>query len=260
MGYAEPLESSVHVLQEVEDTIDQGNIQAIRNIRFNSTKPKCGEKIRRSKNKVTSDFLNRVPDHLQDLFEKSTQHGSEKEKKMMAETLEKYEDVFSKNDLDLGLTHLAEHTIDTQGAHPIKQPPRRVPLALAEEERLAILQLQEQNVIEESFSPWACPIVLVKKKNGKIRPCVDYRWLNDVTVKDAFPLPRIQDCLDAVTGSTHFTTFDLTLGYLQIPVKEEDRPKTAFVTKYGLYQFTTMPFGLTNAPATCERLMELVLR
>ena len=260
LGYAEPLESSVHVLQEVEDTIDQGNIQAIRNIRFNSTKPKCGEKIRRSKNKVTSNFLNRVPDHLQDLFEKSTQHGSEKEKKMMAETLEKYEDVFSKNDLDLGLTHLAEHTIDTQGAHPIKQPPCRVPLALAEEERLAILQLQEQNVIEESFSPWACPIVLVKKKNGKIRPCMDYRRLNDVTVKDAFPLPRIQDCLDAVTGSTYFTTFDLTSGYLQIPVKEEDRPKTAFVTKYGLYQFTTMPFGLTNAPATCERLMELVLR
>ena len=101
---------------------------------------------------------------------------------------------------------------------------------------------------------------MVRKKNGKVRPCVDYRRLNTVTKQDAFPLPRTQDLLDAVAVAKYFLTFDLTAGYHQVPMDPDDIQKTAFVTKYGLYEFLTMPFELTCAPATFQRLMELALQ
>jgi hypothetical protein len=140
----------------------------------------------------------------------------------------------------------------------VKQPPRRVPIALAKEERDAIMNLQERGIIRPSTSPWSSSLVLARKKNGKIKICVDYRRVNNLTVKDAFPLPRIQDCLDSVADAHMFSTLDLTSGYHQMKVKEEDIPKMAFVTKYGHFEYTTMPFGLTNAPGTFQRLMEMV--
>jgi hypothetical protein len=124
---------------------------------------------------------------------------------------------------------LVEHTKDTGDAKPVKQPPRRVPIAFAEEEKKLIMQMQEQGIIRKSSSPWSSPLVLVIKKNGKVRPCVDYRHLNAVTIKDAFPLPRIQDCLDTVAGATIFSTFDLTSGYHQISVRSEDIHKTVLL-------------------------------
>ena len=99
-----------------------------------------------------------------------------------------------------------EHSINTSSSKPLKQPPRLVPLALADEEKLAIEQMERKGIIRKSLSPWVSSIVLVQKKNGKVRPCIYYRRLNSVTENDAFPLPRIQDCLDAVSGSTLFTT------------------------------------------------------
>jgi len=135
--------------------------------------------------------------------------------------------------LDLGLTHLTEHPINTGDAAPIKQRPRRVPLAYVDEEKGAIKDLLKKGVIQKSVSPWASPIVLVKKKNGSIRPCVDYRKVNALVKPDGFPLPRIQDCLDAVAGAHLFSSFDLTSGYFQIPLKQEDIPKTSFVCKFG---------------------------
>ena len=117
----------------------------------------------------------------------------------------------------------------------------------------------ENDIIQPSASPWASAIVLVKKKDGSRHFCIDYRCLNDVTVKDAYPLPRIDESLDQLAGSKWFSCLDLSAGYWQVEVEPEDRQKTAFITRRGLFEFNVMPFGLCNAPATFERLMELVL-
>ena len=158
------------------------------------------------------------------------------------------------------MTSLTEHAIDVGVHKPIKQPPRRVSAAFADEEENVIKQTEEQGIIRPSESPWASPIVLVRKKSGKVRPCEDYRRLNAITVKDAFPLPRVSDCLDAIAGATLFSCLGITSGYHQIPVKECDIPKTAFCTIYRLYEYVFMPMGSTNSPATFQRLMELALR
>ncbi len=107
-------------------------------------------------------------------------------------------------------------------------------------------------VIEPAHGPWASPIILVKKKDGTKRFCVDFRRLNEVTRKDAQPLPRIDDTLDALSAARYFSTLDLSSGYWQVEVSPIDREKTAFTTPFGLYQFKVMPFGFCNAPSTFQ--------
>lgn len=172
--------------------------------------------------------------------------------------LRKHASVFSSHDGDLGCTNLISHEIPLLDATPIRQPYRRIPPSEYEVVKEHINQLLGAQVIRESSSPFASPIVLVKKKDGSLRLCVDYRQLNSRTRKDAFPLPRIEESLDALTGARWFSTIDLASGYNQVPVAEADRPKTAFCTPFGLFEWNRMPFGLCNAPSTFQRLMQRI--
>ncbi|XP_028292970.1 uncharacterized protein K02A2.6-like [Gouania willdenowi] len=170
--------------------------------------------------------------------------------------LRQYSSVFSTSEGDLGCTNLITHEIPLLDNAPVRQRFRRIPPSEYEAVKAHIRQLLDSQVIRESSSPYASPIVIVKKKDGTIRLCVDYRQLNSKTRRDAFPLPRIEESLDALSGAKWFSTIDLASGYNQVPVAEHDKMKTAFCTPFGLFKFNRMPFGLCNAPSTFQRLME----
>lgn len=200
-----------------------------------------------------------LPKHLTDLFERTSEGMSSTQKKQIASLLGKYGDIFSKSENDLGRTGIIKHKISVGDSRPIKQAMRRVPVHLQDEVDRQINQMLEHDIIQPSASPWASAIVLVKKKDGSRRFCIDYRRLNDLTIKDAYLLPRIDESLDQLAGFKWFSCLDLSAGYWQVEVEPEDKPKTAFITRRGLFEFNVMPFGLCNAPATFERIMELVL-
>ena len=161
---------------------------------------------------------------------------------------------------ELGLTSVSEHKIETQDAVPIKPLPRRLPNALRPVVEEQVSEMLENQVIKPSNSPWASPIFLGRKKDGDWRFCIDFRKLNEVTVKDAFPLPQVADLVDSLSGHRYFSTLDLASGYWQVPMEESSQEKTAFVIPGGgHFEFLRMPFGLTNAVPTFQRLMSVVL-
>jgi len=194
------------------------------------------------------------------MFENDLEELSPEERETFYALIKKYGDQFMVEGRKLGKTRIVKHKIYIGEHAPIKQRPRREPLGMRDIIKEELQKMEEQGVIEPSNSPWASPVVLVKKKDGTVRFCIDYRKVNEVTEKDAYPLPRIEDNLDSLKGAKWFSTLDLASGYWQVEMEEEDKAKTAFCTKYGLFQFNVMPFGLCNAPGTFERLMETVLR
>lgn len=185
---------------------------------------------------------------------------TEVEKEELKDLLWQYQDVFSKNNQDIGRTHRVEHRIETGNAAPIRTQPRRLPIGKKKTEQEEVQKMLDNGIIEPSRSAWSSAIVLVPKKDGSTRFCVDYRKLNDVTIKDAYPLPRVDDCLDALANSKWFSSMDLNSGFWQIGMAEEHKEKTAFSTSLGLFHFKVMPFGLCNSPSTLSRLLEDVLR
>ena len=171
-----------------------------------------------------------------------------------------YRDIFSLSSEELGRTGLVQHRIDTADHPPIRQRPYRVADTQRGLIEKHVTDMLNQGIIQPSVSPWASPIILVKKKDGTDRFVVDFRRLNSVTRKDSYPLPRIDDALDALNGTKYYSSMDLRSGFWQVEMEPHSREHTAFITYGGLYEFLVLPFGLTNAPSTYQRLMECVLR
>ena len=182
---------------------------------------------------------------------------SQEQKQSLKQLIGEFRDVFSNAP---GRTDLAEHTIQTGAAKPVRQQPYRLPHAYRDTVKQDLCEMEEAGIIKPSTSEWASPIVLVPKKDGTLRMCVDYRKLNAVSESDAYPMPRIDELIDRLGGAKYISTLDLTRGYWQVPVAAESQAKTAFTTPFGLYDFTVMPFGLQGAPATFQRLMDNLLR
>ncbi|KAJ8337204.1 hypothetical protein SKAU_G00384240 [Synaphobranchus kaupii] len=193
------------------------------------------------------------------LWQRSSSGLDHQQRQQLKSLLDGNADLFAVRDEDCTQTELVQHTINTDTAQPIRLRPHRMSPAkrLVAEEK--VKEMAAAGVIEPSDSPWAAPAVLVQKKSGEWRFCVDYRRLNFLTTKDSYPLPRIDEALDHISGSSWFSSLDLRSGYWQVRLAPEAKPKTAFTIGHGLWQFRVMPFGLCNAPATFERLMERVL-
>ena len=171
-----------------------------------------------------------------------------------------YKEVFSLYDGDLGFCDALKHSIPTTTDKPVYLPHRQIPVQLQQEVRKCLESWLKQGIIRPSKSPYASQVVIVRTKSGEIRLCVDFRKLNAISIRDSFPLPRIEEALQAVQAAVWFTSFDLAQGYLQIAMEEANIPKTAFrVGSSGLFEFIRMPFGLTNAGASFCRLMEMVI-
>lgn len=151
------------------------------------------------------------------------------------------------------------HVIDTGDAKPVNRSPFKMSPAELDELQKQLKELLSLGLIRPSSSPWGAPVLFVRKKDGSMRMCIDYRALNKLTVRNSHPLPRIDECLDRLKGAKFFTSLDLKSGYHQVRIASEDVPKTAFNTRYGQYEFLVSPFGLTNAPPTFQSLMNRVL-
>jgi hypothetical protein len=186
-------------------------------------------------------------------------HVHDDEYLQVAELLKRSRDLFALSDFELGRTDAAEHGIRLKDPDmdPIKQRHRRVPPAMIDEVRNHLKMMLDADVIRPSQSPWSSPVVLVRKKDQSLRFCIDYRRLNEVTKKDAYNLPRIEETLDHLHGAKYFSCLDLKSGYWQMGLEEESKPLTAFsIGSLGFYEFNVLPFGLSNSPASFQRLME----
>ena len=183
-----------------------GNVQPVEVL---TKKPEVSEGSRRLGEEARQAILENLPEYL-----------SEEQHQQVVDMLDRFGDVFSENKFDMGRTHLVEHTIDTGEHRPIRQGLRRHPRAHLDVIDHQVSDLLKNDFIEPAASPWASNVVLVRKKDGSHRLCVDYRAVNSVTYKDTYPLPHIDTCLESMDGSEWFTTLDLRSGYHNIPIKE----------------------------------------
>ncbi|EGT45949.1 hypothetical protein CAEBREN_01577 [Caenorhabditis brenneri] len=202
------------------------------------------------------DIVEQDPEFKVDL---SHAKVSDKERKDLASLIEEYHDVFSKNAYDLGSSTTDPVHIYTNTEVPVRARPYRVPVKYQAELEKHINSLIKSGRITESNTPWTSPIVLVKKKNGSLRVCLDFRRLNDVTIPDNFPLPRIDAILERVGGSKYFTSMDMANGYLQLRLDPSSSYKCGFITETKVYAYTHLPFGLKSAASYFQRALKTVL-
>ncbi|XP_057200295.1 retrovirus-related Pol polyprotein from transposon 297 [Triplophysa rosa] len=180
---------------------------------------------------------------------------SEDQRALLRDMLDKNADVFSQHPMDYGHTTTVHHEIPLVDPRPFRLPYRKIPASQWQDVRRLLVEMETAGVIRPSKIPYASPVVVVTKKDGSLRLCIDYRKLNSCVTRDAFPLPRIEEALEALGQAKYFSTLDLTSGYWQVEVAEQDKHKTAFSTPMGLFEANRMPFGLQNAPSTFQRMM-----
>ncbi|GJV40357.1 putative reverse transcriptase domain-containing protein [Tanacetum coccineum] len=194
---------------------------------------------------------------LAQVTKKETGDKSEEKRLEDVPTVRNFPEVFPEDLPGLPPTRQVEFQIDlVPGAAPVARAPYRLAPTELQELSTQLQELSDKGFIRPSSSPWGAPVLFVKKKDGSFRMCIDYRELNKLTVKNRYPLPRIDDLFDQLQGSRVYSKIDLRYGYHQLRVREEDIPKTAFRTRYGHYEFQVMPFGLTNASASEEEHAE----
>lgn len=203
------------------------------------------------------EHLNLSEDQLQTRIGNCGEELPAPRRDQLQELMGKTPEIFSERP---GRTSLVEHAINVTDSTPVRQKAYRVPYAQREVLKTELDEMLRAEIIRPSVSPWASPTVLVPKKGGGIRLCVDYRRLNAKTNFDAYPMPRLEEMFESIGSAKVITTLDLAKGYWQIPLETSAKEKTAFITPFGLFEFEVMPFGLHSAPATFQQLMNHVLR
>ena len=216
-------------------------------------------------NSITTMFsgppkLELTPERLSELFKKLDLKGiedwSEAEQAEVHELMTEFQHLFTLSDLGLGCMSLVKQKITVDSPVPFKERYQRIPPQEFDEVRNHLQEMLKVGTIRKSVSPWVSPVVLVQKKDGSLRFCIDLRKLNSCTLKDAYSLPCIEESLDCLNGAVIFTSLDLKVGYWQAEMDEDSIPLTAFtVGPLDFYECVRMPFGLTNAPTTFQRLM-----
>ncbi|KAH9085757.1 hypothetical protein Ae201684P_005459 [Aphanomyces euteiches] len=181
------------------------------------------------------------------------------QRELLRKTLMKFSDIFVDSSKAPGRTHLIEFSIDTGNNPPIRSVPYRTSKSEGDIMEAELNQYLDLGLIRPSKSPWSSPVLMIRKPDGSIRFCIDYRKLNSVTVKDSYPMPRIDDLLDVLGRAKLFSTMDIASGYWNVPMAKDSIEKTAFTCKYGLYEWLVMPFGLCNTVPCFEKLMEHIL-
>ena len=212
---------------------------------------------------IDEEVFNKIEDKdiyediIEDIQIDNSKQLTDEQNKKIRDLLYKHKELFSTSDTDIGNCEEIKHRIDLIDDLPFKQRHRRISPMMIDEIRKHLEQLLSAGIIRKSKSPWASNVVLVRKKSGKLRMCVDYRMLNNRSVKDSYALPRIQEVFDVLQGSKYFSTIDQKSGYHQVEIEENHKERTAFtVGPLGFYEYNKMPFGLSNSPATYQRLME----
>lgn len=207
----------------------------------------------------TKSNQQKMPEHMEAVYKRGCEHLTDSQKEEFGRFIIANQFCFA-GPGEVGRTTLATHKIKLKDEKPVREPPRRVPVYKRQALEDEVKKLEEKGLIEKSNSPWSSQTVMVQKKDGSWRMCIDYRKLNERTIKDAYPLTRIDENLDTLEGAEWYSSLDLDMAYHQVPMDPDDKEKTAFATpRGGLYQYTTMPFGLCNAASTFQRLIERTL-